>query len=397
MSIFAMALSYTDSYRYSSYIVTLAHQIIADWFTRCRLTYRKGFVTLIAKALKSSTMINADREKREGIKDNESNSEIKIFHQEMTHVCLDMMARYSFSSRIRHPRRTQVMEFLLSDGTSQTWLAGNMLITITTCSSIPGHCSSCCVAMEGPSDSCEDITRHSEIQTLYTNKKADFVDLDHNNPEAKIDEKSFCSYEYIDSEEREVELTNKNGMVINEENDRSSVPDMRDRRDSAALVTKLTEMLANPETDMRMFSPSETLLFSRQGSKSAGACNNTGEDEDEDVDEDEDEEEDEDEDKDDGKDNDDLEDGDKSENEEEKNYADNPTCICRNIVDTAQIHEHTLNIDSSNENSAIDNKGSSSKDFHPGEFKSIYFYLLIRCKFLSYLPFILEVFLTDHY
>ena len=35
--------------RYSPYTVTLAHYVIASWFTRCRLSFRKGFVRLITK------------------------------------------------------------------------------------------------------------------------------------------------------------------------------------------------------------------------------------------------------------------------------------------------------------------------------------------------------------
>ena len=264
MSIFAMALSYTDSYRYSTYIVTLSHQVIADWFTRCRLIYRKGFVTLIAKALKTSAKINEDREKRDGV----VNVETKLFHQEMTDVCLDMMARYSFSNHIRAPRRTPLMDQLLSAGVSQAWLVGNMLIKITTCSNIPGHCSVCCNATEmmEQRDSMADVTLACQGMSLQSNRRMETVLNVHDRMQghdSKID-KSYCSYDFIDSGDQV--LGNSKSEL--DESKRSSSFDVHDRHDSATLVTKLTEMLASPEeeqTDMNMFSPSETLLFSRQG------------------------------------------------------------------------------------------------------------------------------------
>lgn len=254
MSIFAMALSYTDSYRYSPYIVTLAHQIIADWFTRCRLTYRKGFVMLIKKALRSSTLIN---EKNEKDGDHEKNNEIKLFHEEMTLICLDMMARYSYSNNIRTPRRSNVMELLLSTGISKTWVAENMLITITTCSNIPGHCSSCAVKC----DTLDQIV----IPSSNLNKRLDGI-----NSSLKSSEMPNLNYL---RDENKRELANHDLSINFDEKHDSAY--LQNRYDSSILLGKLTEILANPNTDMKMFSPSESLLFSRQGSKSLNTCNST--------------------------------------------------------------------------------------------------------------------------
>lgn len=37
------------SYRFNQYIVCLAHHVIAMWFIRCRLPFRKDFVPYITK------------------------------------------------------------------------------------------------------------------------------------------------------------------------------------------------------------------------------------------------------------------------------------------------------------------------------------------------------------
>ena len=242
-------------------------------YCTCRLIYRKGFVTLIAKALKTSAQINEDRERRDGV----VNADTKLFHQEMTDVCLDMMARYSFSNHIRAPRRTPLMDQLLSAGVSQAWLVGNMLIKITTCSNIPGHCSVCCNATEVlERDSMADMTSQCQGMSLHSSRRMETVLNVHDRiqeVDTKID-KSFCSYDFIDSGDQAAAKTGSNCALDADETKRSSSFDLHDRHDSATLVTKLTEMLASPEmTDMKMFSPSETLLFSRQGSKRAGKYN----------------------------------------------------------------------------------------------------------------------------
>ena len=52
-------------------------------------------------------------------------------HQELTETCVDIMARYSFSNCGVAPRRSRVAERLLGRGQTASWLAGNMIITIT--------------------------------------------------------------------------------------------------------------------------------------------------------------------------------------------------------------------------------------------------------------------------
>lgn len=75
---------------------------------------------------------------------------VQTFYQELTETCIDLMARYTYSSCSALPRRciintfsliycyllssfrSPTAEYLLSGGNSMTWFLGNKLITITT-------------------------------------------------------------------------------------------------------------------------------------------------------------------------------------------------------------------------------------------------------------------------
>ena len=133
-----MALPYTDCHKYSVYIVTMAHQVIADWFTRCKLIFRKDFVSLIVAALRSNntnSKVNGEDSSNTG-----SIAENQELQNDMTDVCLDMMARYSFSLHHGQQKRSPLVDFLLSQGSSQTWLVGNVLVTVTTSDSESQSC-----------------------------------------------------------------------------------------------------------------------------------------------------------------------------------------------------------------------------------------------------------------
>lgn len=47
MSVFAIALPYTNLFKYTHYTVSLAHHVIAAWFLKCRLPFRRDFVKFI--------------------------------------------------------------------------------------------------------------------------------------------------------------------------------------------------------------------------------------------------------------------------------------------------------------------------------------------------------------
>ncbi|XP_077936423.1 tuberin isoform X5 [Gasterosteus aculeatus] len=162
VSVFAISLPYTNPSKFNQYIVSLAHHVIAMWFIRCRLPFRKDFVQYITKGLRSNALLPFDdgheqssfrvrstslneRPKRMhtstttcslGSADENAVSQadegLKTVHLELTETCLDMMARYVFSNFSALPKRSPIAEFLLAGGRSMTWLVGNKLVTITT-------------------------------------------------------------------------------------------------------------------------------------------------------------------------------------------------------------------------------------------------------------------------
>ena len=262
MSIFAMALSYTDSYKYSSYTVTLAHQVIADWFTRCRLAFRKGFVTLIAKALKSSSFMNPSKKY-------DDEEKIRLFHADMTDVCLDMMARYSFSLHSSQPKRTPIIEFLLSKGFSQTWIMGNMLVTITTSYGSRDNCLSCSpnkvtdqiCSIESSKQKTADCVPHTkpiEQQVAHSIKSKPHVDAKESVSE-ETSLRADCVY-VPQTQEDPIDVVIATGCEVFDNNSENSCEE-----EGSEPTTPLVEQIvfSNPN----VFSPSEQLLFSRQGSK----------------------------------------------------------------------------------------------------------------------------------
>jgi hypothetical protein len=47
MSVFAISLPYTNPFKYNHYTVSLAHHVLAVWFLKCRLPFRRDFVKFI--------------------------------------------------------------------------------------------------------------------------------------------------------------------------------------------------------------------------------------------------------------------------------------------------------------------------------------------------------------
>uniref|UniRef100_A0A3B3REN6 Tuberin n=1 Tax=Paramormyrops kingsleyae TaxID=1676925 RepID=A0A3B3REN6_9TELE len=150
VSVFAISLPYTNPSKFNQYIVSLAHHVIAMWFIRCRLTFRKDFVQYITKGLRSNVLLPFDdtheqssfrarstslneRPKRmhtsittsslgsadESPAAQQVDDGLKTVHLELTETCMDMMARY------RSALTFLVLSFM-------TWLVGNKLVTITT-------------------------------------------------------------------------------------------------------------------------------------------------------------------------------------------------------------------------------------------------------------------------
>lgn len=172
MAVFAVALPYTNPFRYNHYVVSLAHHVIAVWFLKCRLTFRRDFVRFIINGLKTNlqpyeeafflkpdlpslNQDSSDRKRSSSLTEQGSrrledrtmsvrmdkgpmkrsqppNKLLSTFYEELNETCIDLMARYAFSPCSALPRRLPGAEFLLNGGQSMTWLAGNKLVTITT-------------------------------------------------------------------------------------------------------------------------------------------------------------------------------------------------------------------------------------------------------------------------
>lgn len=169
MSVFAISLPYTNPFKYNHYTVSLAHHVIAAWFLKCRLPFRRDFVKFIITGLKtniflcfedlhsgarSGELVNEDSSNRkrssslteQGSRKRENRPTVSTrldlkppmdesllsFHKELTETCMDLMAMYTFSTCSPLPRRNVTTEKILSGGQSMTWLVGNKLITVTT-------------------------------------------------------------------------------------------------------------------------------------------------------------------------------------------------------------------------------------------------------------------------
>uniref|UniRef100_T1I0S0 Tuberin domain-containing protein n=1 Tax=Rhodnius prolixus TaxID=13249 RepID=T1I0S0_RHOPR len=137
MSVFAISLPYTNHFKYNHYTVSLAHHVIAAWFLKCRLPFRRDFVKFIIKGLKAnmlpfeeaqsikSDIVNEDSSNRKrssslteqgscktstaparyDIKPPKKVDGLLAFHQELTETCIDLMAMYTFSTCSPIPKR----------------------------------------------------------------------------------------------------------------------------------------------------------------------------------------------------------------------------------------------------------------------------------------------------
>ncbi|CAG5135505.1 unnamed protein product, partial [Candidula unifasciata] len=197
MSVFAIALPYTNPFKFSHYTVSLAHHVIGIWFIRCRLPFRRGFVKYIQRGLKynvlqlfeensirhlnthnqdssdrarTSSLNEGHRRRRnvsgiEGIRNDgrlPMDEKMSQFHKELTETCVDMMARYSFGNFSALPKRTPVAQFLLKDGQQGTWVVGNKIITVTTSgggnkSGSSSLCDNCLAVFQNSHESQEEV------------------------------------------------------------------------------------------------------------------------------------------------------------------------------------------------------------------------------------------------
>ncbi|QQP40814.1 Tuberinlike, partial [Caligus rogercresseyi] len=177
-TVFAIALPFTNPFKFDPYTVSLAHHVIVMWFLKCRLCYRQNFVQFII------TRVSVSGEEYEFICGGwtarahtmaSSASAIRPsslhplpFHQELTETCLDILARYMYGNVSVKTRRLRTADFILKNGHSASWLIGTMLITVSTscCTHVAmrnGVCDRCyfyCIRKDEAKDKTDTRRRH---------------------------------------------------------------------------------------------------------------------------------------------------------------------------------------------------------------------------------------------
>ena len=53
---FAIALPFTNPFKFDAYTVSLAHHVLIMWFLKCRLHFRQNFVSFIVTGLNSNVI-----------------------------------------------------------------------------------------------------------------------------------------------------------------------------------------------------------------------------------------------------------------------------------------------------------------------------------------------------
>ncbi|KAG9509350.1 Tuberin [Fragariocoptes setiger] len=211
--IFAIALPYTNPFKFNEYVISMAHRVIAMWFLRCRPSFRTEFVDYIKKHLNSNVIqpfkenqvmnpytpappqqtppiLNTtpvtspfDQRKRSCSLNDHNNvrrfefrqSSItllqhsnqvptsqppnspsspssfsfnsdpmalaqhqtsqalsKQLNEELIETCTDLISRYTHGQCSAVAQRNPAADLLVDRSSSQTWLIGNSLITIST-------------------------------------------------------------------------------------------------------------------------------------------------------------------------------------------------------------------------------------------------------------------------
>lgn len=174
--IFAIALPYTNPFRFSDYITCLAFRVIAMWYLNCRPSLRCVFVDFVKKSLQSNmiqpfkenpapiysqasspitqtppityscpaTIIPADHRKRSSSLNTENSFKAQQavmgvaspqlslqVNEELIETFADLLSRYTHGQCLAVAPKNRCIEQLVDRSTSQTWLHGNSLVTVT--------------------------------------------------------------------------------------------------------------------------------------------------------------------------------------------------------------------------------------------------------------------------
>lgn len=186
MYIFAAIMPYTKPYKYNHYIVSLAYHVIAKWFLKNKPVLRRNYVKYIISSIETSTkLLNEDSSNRKrsssltergnrnadtlSTKDIVMDDTLRMYHEDLAETCIDFLARHTYSPFSALPKRLPVVETLLKDGISQSWLIGHNVMTITTsnCSSVAtnsGFCERCSLLNRQPTSSSSNLSLSEKAQ-----------------------------------------------------------------------------------------------------------------------------------------------------------------------------------------------------------------------------------------
>ncbi|XP_063361788.1 tuberin [Cydia amplana] len=308
MSVFAILLPYTNPSRYNHYVVSLAHHVVAAWFLKCRLSYRRNFVRFIIHGLHNYIIM--PREEQLNLKvhapANEDSSNRKrssslgsrgvsaaplgsgagaarasaasasaAFHVELTETCVDLLARYTASACSVKPQRSDAAEWMFSGGQSMTWLVGHKLVTITTAgcsmSSIKqGMCDRCATLCRQHAESAASplppLALHDEHAKLVPPSDGSHGQ-NHNNLQV--------------TNPPEIKRYSKHSLQHSRSTDNSASSSLSDRpdtmpsRQNSAEYNPIVEALNNFTQRFEKISKevdTEEAAWSRAGELAAGAC-----------------------------------------------------------------------------------------------------------------------------
>jgi len=274
--VFATCLPYTSPARYDHYIVSLAHHIIASWFLKSRLQWRKQYADYIIEGIaknidksmqdakqlqrniqddanKGLQLVNEDSSLRKrssslteqsnrrkelsnpqimkmkaqrAALQNLSTFDMHSFHMELIETCIDFMTRHTYSLSLALPRRLPCSDYLLrGGGQSKTWIVGHVVITITTNACMDNHDWASCSCY------CSDW---AEISIRRPTGMLSWMMKFQNQVGAFANEFSFHDLKGLFSE-YELDAENPNGLLVRKKKDDESKSD-----ETLSLMEKLS-------------------------------------------------------------------------------------------------------------------------------------------------------------
>ncbi|CRK93003.1 CLUMA_CG006605, isoform A [Clunio marinus] len=269
--VFVTCLPYTSPARYDHYTVSLAHHIIATWFLKSRIMWRKIFADYIIEGIaknieksirdakvqqahaipdqdvkelrnedsslrKRSSSLTEQSSRRREVNNPQvlkmkqkmqslqqatiNNFDMDAFHIELIETCIDFMARNTFSQSSALPRRLPAADFLLrGGGQTKTWVVGHNIVTITTSACMGNHDWKSCACY------CSDW---AEITIRKPSSMVSWIMKFENQIGTFANDFSFHDLTALFSD-KEIDPGNSNGILIrkrNEESDNSLVDEL---------------------------------------------------------------------------------------------------------------------------------------------------------------------------